>query len=113
MKPAPLALLTLALLFGLSGCYRQSIRAVDEQGERLTDRGGERDSEATYGFWYGAIAGKIEVECPNGIARLDTGLVWYSYLVMYVSAGIVVPMRATYTCNEAPQPAEELPNGGW
>lgn len=109
----PLALL---LLLTLSGCYRQSIRAVDEEGALLTDKGGERSSDTTFGLFYGLVAGKTRIECPYGISRVDTGLVWYSYLVMYATAAIVVPMKATYTCNAPPEPAEQpaaLPNDGW
>lgn len=113
MKRSTLSLLALALLLGISGCYRQSIRAVDEQGEQLTDRGGERDSDTSFGLFYGLVPGKTEVNCPNGIARVDTGMPWYSGFLIYVTAGLVVPLKVTYTCNEAPLPAEELPNGGW
>lgn len=108
--------LSLLLLLALSGCYRQSIRAVDEEGELLTDKGGERDSDTSFGLFYGLVPGKTKVECPYGIARVDTGLVWYSYLIMYATAAIVVPMKATYTCNAPPDPADQaapLPNDGW
>ena len=116
MKPAPFALLALALLLGLSGCYRQSIRAVDEEGALLTDKGGESSSDTSFGLFYGLVPGKTKVECPYGIARVDTGMPWYAIFAIYMTGGLVVPLKATYTCNEAPAPAapaDELPNSGW
>jgi hypothetical protein len=120
MQTASRRLLALTLLLALSGCYRQSIRAIDDEGAPLTDRGGERDSDTSVGLFYGLVPGKTKVECPYGIARVDTGMPWYSIFAIYFTAGLVVPLKATYTCNTPPetetepgeQPAE-LPNGGW
>lgn len=109
----PLALL---LLLTLSGCYRQSIRAVDEEGALLTDKGGERSSDTSVGLFYGLVPGKTQVECPYGIARVDTGLPWHAIFLIYLTGGLVVPLKATYTCNAPPDPAEQpaaLPNDGW
>lgn len=109
----PLALL---LLLTLSGCYRQSIRAVDEEGALLTDKGGERSSDTSVGLFYGLVPGKTQVECPYGIARVDTGLPWHAIFLIYLTGGLVVPLKATYTCNASPDPAEQpaaLPNDGW
>jgi len=116
MQTASRRLLALTLLLALSGCYRQSIRAIDDEGAPLTDRGGERESDTSLGLFYGLIPGNTKVECPYGIARVDTGMPWYSIFAIYFTAGIVVPLKATYTCNVAPEPGEqpaELPNGGW
>jgi hypothetical protein len=116
MQTASRRLLALTLLLALSGCYRQSIRAIDDEGAPLTDRGGERESDTSVGLFYGLIPGKTKVECPYGIARVDTGMPWYSIFAIYFTAGLVVPLKATYTCNAAPEPGEqpaELPNGGW
>jgi hypothetical protein len=120
MQTASRRLLALTLLLSLTGCYRQSIRAIDDDGAPLTDRGGERDSDTSVGLFYGLVPGKTKVECPYGIARVDTGMPWYSIFAIYFTAGLVVPLKATYTCNAAPEtetePAEqpaELPNGGW
>jgi hypothetical protein len=115
MKRVRTAVLLL-LLLALSGCYRQSIRAIDDEGAPLTDRGGELESDTSVGLFYGLIPGKTEVECPYGIARVDTGMPWYSIFLIYLTGGLVVPLQATYTCNAAPEPGEhpaELPNGGW
>lgn len=108
----------LLLLLALSGCYRQSIRAVDEEGALLTDKGGERSSDTSFGLFYGLIPGKTRVECPYGIARVDTGLPWHAIFLIYLTGGLVVPLKATYTCNAPPEtePAEQpaaLPNDGW
>lgn len=106
--------LTALIVAATSGCYRQSIRAVDAEGNLLTDRAGGRDSDTSFGLLYGIVPGKTEVACPYGIARVDTGLAWYSYFVIYLTAAIVVPMKATYTCNEAPPEGSAGPdNGGW
>ena len=114
MKKALRATLVALILLSFAGCYRQSIRAVDAEGNLLTDRGGLRESDTTFGLLYGLVPGKTKVECPYGIARVDTGLAWYSYFVMYLTAAIVVPMKATYTCNEAPDEGSAAPNnGGW
>lgn len=109
----PLALL---LLLTLSGCYRQSIRAVDEDGALLTDKGGERSSDTSFGFFYGLVPGKTKVDCPYGIARVDTGIPWHAIFLIYLTGGLVVPLTSTYTCNTPPEPAEQpaaLPNDGW
>jgi hypothetical protein len=116
MQTASRRLLALTLLLALSGCYRQSIRAIDDEGAPLTDRGGERDSDTSVGLFYGLIPGKTKVECPYGIARVDTGMPWYSIFAIYFTAGLVVPLKATYTCNAPLEPAEApaaLPNDGW
>lgn len=108
----------LLLLLSLTGCFRQSIRAVDQDGAPLTARGGERLSDTSTGLFYGLHAGKTRVECPYGIARVDIGTPWYGLPVMWCTAGLVVPLKATYTCNTPPetesgeQPAA-LPNDGW
>ncbi len=106
----------LLLLLSLTGCFRQSIRALDQEGLELTDRGGEHESHTSFGFLYGLIPGKTKVDCPNGIARVDTGFPWYGIFAIYVTAGLVVPLKATYICNASPEsevgPAAE-PNYGW
>ena len=116
MKTAARRLLALTLLFALAGCYRQSIRAVDEEGALLTDKGGERSSDTSFGLFYGLVPAKTKVDCPYGIARVDTGLPWYAIFLIYLTGGLVVPLKATYTCNAPPDPAEApaaLPNDGW
>ena len=120
MQTASRRLLALTLLLSLTGCFRQSIRAIDDDGAPLTDRGGEHESHTSFGLLYGLIPGKTKVECPYGIARVDTGMPWYGIYAIGFTAGIVVPLSVTYTCNTPPetetepgeQPAE-LPNGGW
>jgi len=118
MQTASRRLLALTLLLSLTGCFRQSIRAIDDDGAPLTDRGGEHESHTSFGLLYGLIPGKTKVECPYGIARVDTGMPWYGIYAIGFTAGIVVPLSVSYTCNAAPetepgeQPAE-LPNGGW
>lgn len=106
----------LLLLLSLTGCFRQSIRALDQEGLELTDRGGEHESHTSLGLFYGLIPGKTKVECPNGIARVDTGFPWYGIFAIYFTAGLVMPLKATYICNAPPEPAEQpaaLPNDGW
>jgi hypothetical protein len=115
MKRVRTAVLLL-LLLALSGCYRQSIRAIDDEGAPLTDRGGELESDTSVGLFYGLIPGKTKVECPYGIARVDTGLPWHAIFLIYFTGGLVVPLKATYTCNAPPEPTEApaaLPNDGW
>lgn len=116
MKTASRRLLALTLLFALAGCYRQSIRAIDDDGAPLTDRGGEHESHTSFGLLYGLVPAKTKVDCPYGIARVDTGLPWHAIFLIYLTGGLVVPLKATYTCNAPPEPAEApaaLPNGGW
>ena len=108
----------LLLLLSLTGCFRQSIRAIDDDGAPLTDRGGEHESHTSFGLLYGLVPAKTKVDCPYGIARVDTSMPWYGIYAIGFTAGLVVPLSVSYTCNAPPetepgeQPAE-LPNGGW
>lgn len=89
-------LMAAALL--LSGCYRTVVRS-GMQGDGKEHRGGGLT------FLYGLTpvhAGAVE--CPYGLARVETYVAWYSFFLAPLTGGLVSGMETQYECAARPVP---------
>lgn len=84
-----------ALLLPTAACYHQIVDTGRPAGTTVIDKPWQLS------FVYGLVPPpevNTAAQCPGGVAKVETQHTFLNGLVMYVTFGIVTPMRVTVTC---------------
>lgn len=80
------------------GCYRAIVRGGPKGAM-------EPESRTEFNLLWGLTDAEVDApDCPNGLARVETYLPWYSGLVQLFTLGIVTPHKVQYVCAQAAAP---------
>lgn len=97
-------LVAAALLLTTTGCYRTVVRTGAPEMGTSHKRTGVTFLYGMTTMDHGAI------ECPHGIARTETWVPWYNYILHPLTGGLISAHDAEYVC--AAPPAEDYVSMG-
>lgn len=91
------------LLWGLTGCFRMSVRTG-------APRDGLPEARTGVSLVYGLSTANVSAsECRHGVSRVDVYWPWWGAFVYVGTVGFVTPLRTEYVCAEATPATRAVP----